>query len=342
MKAPSITVSIVTCNSQRYIKQCLDAVLQQDYSNFEIVVVDNASLDGTRMCLSEYRHKVQLLLNDRNTGFAAGQNQAIAATSSDWVLALNPDVLMERNFLSQLMSVAEDDPQVGTLCGKLLRIGAGFEPSADRRIDSTGLYFTPNLRHFDRGSDEPDDGRYQFPEYVFGASGAAALYRRAMIEDVSLEDGFFDPDFFAYREDADVAWRAQLLGWRCLYTPEAVAHHVRRVRPGSRRNVPAVVNMHSVKNRFLMRIKNVTSGLYGRYWLPVTLRDLFVAGGCMFYEPGSLPAFFKLLQCMPRALRKRHDIMSRRKVTDAELAHWFSDQPVAEPAPQVVLSSAGD
>jgi len=98
-----------------------------------------------------------------------------------------------------------------------------FEPLPKRRIDSTGMYFTPAMRHFDRGWHEPDGRRFQNPQYVFGASAAAALYRRQMIEDISVEGDLFDPDFFAYREDADVAWRAQLLGWRCIYTPAATA-----------------------------------------------------------------------------------------------------------------------
>ena len=87
------------------------------------------------------------------------------------------------------------------------------------------------MRHFDRGWHEPDDGRFRRMEYVFGASAAAALYRREMVADISDGANFFDPDFFAYREDADVAWRAQLLGWRCLYVPAAVGYHVRTVNP---------------------------------------------------------------------------------------------------------------
>src|SRR6266850_1481333 len=89
----------------------------------------------------------------------------------------------------------------------------------EQLVDSTGIYFTPMLRHLDRGSQEPDKGHYLNFEYVFGATAAAALYRRKMIDDVSIQGEFFDPDFFVYREDADVAWRAQLMGWRCLYTP---------------------------------------------------------------------------------------------------------------------------
>ena len=117
------------------------------------------------------------------------------------------------------------------------------------------------MRHFDRGWHQPDSRYFERMEYVFGATAAAALFRRELIDDISIDGHFFDPDFFIYREDADVAWRAQLQGWRCLYTPRAVAHHVRTVTPGNRRGLPPVINMHSVKNRFLMRIKNVTPAL---------------------------------------------------------------------------------
>src|ERR1044071_9233532 len=97
--------------------------------------------------------------------------------------------------------------------------GSGFRPLPEPRIDSTGIYFTPAMRHFDRGWQQPGGAYSEGIQYVFGASAAAALYRRAMIDDVSIDGNFFDPDFFVYREDADVAWRAQLLGWRCVYTP---------------------------------------------------------------------------------------------------------------------------
>jgi GT2 family glycosyltransferase len=149
-----------------------------------------------------------------------------------------------------------------------------------------------------------------------------------------VSGSFFDPDFFVYREDADVAWRAQLLGWRSIYTPFATAHHVRTVTPLNRRSVPAVLNMHSVKNRFLMRIKNATPGLYRRYWLPMTLRDLTVVAGSMLWEPTSLPAFWHLARSLPRALQQRRVIMSRRRVSDADLARWFRFHPVAHPVPQ--------
>jgi GT2 family glycosyltransferase len=331
MGEPRVCVSIVTYNSQRYIQRCLEAVLSQQGMHLDVVVVDNASTDGTRKALAEFRGRIRVIRNSRNEGFAAGQNRAIASSSAPWILALNPDALLTPGFLAKMLEAAELDARAGAVCGKLLSIGPGFAPLAEPLIDSTGVYVTPAMRHFDRGWHERDEGRYQQPEYVFGASGAAALYRRTMIDDISVNGEFFDPDFFSYREDADVAWRAQLLGWRCIYTPAAVAYHVRTVSPQNRKSVPAAINMHSVKNRFLLRIKNLTPGLWRRYWLPMTLRDLVVIGGCLVTEPASLRAFWRLARCLRRSLVRRRVIMRRRVASDQDLAQWFSAQPVARP-----------
>ncbi len=323
MKSASVSVTVVTHDSGRFIGRCLDAVLQQKYEPLEVIVVDNASQDDTRNALAGYKGRIRLIENDRNTGFAAGQNQAIAASCGQWVLTLNPDVLLQPGFLARLVEAGNLDASVGTVCGKLLRIGPDFTIPSVQRIDSAGIYFTPAMRHFDRGWDEPDDGCFGHTEYVFGACAAAALYRREMIADLSLDDGFFDPDFFTYREDADVAWRSQLLGWRCIYTPRAVAYHVRRWVNGARLNAPAILRRHSVKNRFLMRVKNMTADLYRRYWLPATARDLLVIGGCLFYELRVLPAFWRTARCLPRAIAKRRCIMERRIASDEYLALWF-------------------
>jgi GT2 family glycosyltransferase len=331
MPEPTVCVTIVTFNSSRYLRRCLQAVIKQRDIHLEVVVVDNASTDGTRRILDEFEGSVKVISNTDNVGFAEAQNQAIRSSRSEWVLTLNPDVLIDTNFVRRLVDAGELDPGAGTVCGKLFSIGPGFQPLAERRIDSTGIFFTPTMRHFDRGWHELDRGKYDQPEYVFGACAAAALYRREMIEDVSVSGSFFDPDFFAYREDADVAWRAQLLGWRCIYAPSAMGWHVRTMIPGRRSSVAPVINMHSVKNRFLMRIKNSTGGVYSRYWLPMTLRDLTVIGGCLAVEQRSLPAFWKLAQCWRSAWKQRREIMRRRRVDDATLARWFQFAPMSEP-----------
>ncbi len=160
-----------------------------------------------------------------------------------------------------------------------------------------------------------------------------------MIDDISVKGEFFDSDFFVYREDADVAWRGQLMGWRCLYTPRACGYHVRNVLPGKRRALPAEINMHSVKNRFLMRMKNMTPDLYRRNWLSITGRDLLVIGACLLHEHSSLKAFGFILRNWRSVMAKRRDIMSRRRVQDDDLASWFSFQPVSRPAPKPSASA---
>jgi len=326
-----VCVAIVTYNSERHLRRCLEGVLEQEGIATEIIVVDNASSDGTRSILRRFKNRIRTIYNDRNLGFAEAQNQAIRASSADWVLTLNPDVLLLPHFVRTLWDSGQSDPSAGTVCGKLLSIGPAFRPLAEQLLDSTGIFFTPAMRHFDRGWHEPDSTDFDRTEYVFGASAAAALYRREMIDDVSIDASFFDPDFFCYREDADVAWRAILQGWRCVFTPAAVSYHVRSVVPGSRRDVPGAINMHSVKNRFLMRIKNTSLGLYRRYWLPMIWRDALVVCGTIFTEPGSLAAFWHLAKCLPKALRARRVILRRRRIDDAALAAWFSFEPVAMP-----------
>jgi GT2 family glycosyltransferase len=250
------------------------------------------------------------------------------------VLTLNPDVLLLPNFIEALVDAGQVDSRIGTVCGKLLTMKATMELPEQALVDSTGIYFTPMMRHLDRGSQEVDNGHYRVNEYVFGATAAAALYRREMIDDICIQGEFFDPDFFVYREDADVAWRAQLFGWRCMYTPHALGYHVRNVLPGNRRALPSVINMHSVKNRFLMRLKNMTPDLYRKNWVSITSRDLVVVGCCMVREFTSLRAFWYVARNWRRVLEKRSEIMSRRRVTDEYLASWFSYEPIARPAPK--------
>ena len=155
-----------------------------------------------------------------------------------------------------------------------------------------------------------------------------------MVEDIEVNGEFFDADFFVYREDADVAWRAQLLGWKCLYVPYAKGYHVRNALPGNRRALPAEINMHSVKNRFLLRMKNMRPNLYRRNFFSITARDCVVIACCLVWEHSSLKAFPFLVRNWKGVMTKRRDIMQRRRVDDEYMASWFSFHPVSKPAPK--------
>jgi len=335
-----VSVTIVTYNSGRFIKRCLESVLDQNYPFKEIIVVDNNSTDGTIDILEPFEDRCRIVYNEENIGFAAAQNQAISLSSAEWVLTLNPDVLLLQGFLEALVSAGSLDPRVGTVCGKLLTMTATFDFPEEPLVDSTGIYFTPHLRHLDRGSLEVDNGHYRNYEYVFGATAAAALYRREMIEDIAVNGEFFDSDFFVYREDADVAWRAQLMGWKCLYAPYAKGYHVRKALPGNRRALPPEINMHSVKNRFLLRMKNMTGDLYRRNFFSITARDIVVVGCCLVWEHTSLRAFPFLIRNWKSVIAKRREIMARVRVDDEYIASWFDFQPVSKPAPKRFAASA--
>jgi len=343
-----VSILITTYNSAQFLKACLESVLQQDYADREIIIVDNASSDGTRAVLREFeshfagerRARLRAVYNDANRGFAAGQNQAMAQAHGDWLFSLNPDVILKPDFLSKLLAAADGrDPgespskrKIGALCGKLLRWKPGASEERSHVIDSTGIYFLRNLRHLDRGSDETDRGQYQRREYVFGATGAAALYRRTMVEDISVGGEFFDEDFFAYREDADLAWRAQLMGWSCLYVPEAVAWHVRRVTPERFRQLPDEINRHSIKNRFRMRAKNISAGLYLRLLIPVTARDLLIFGYCVLFNRRLLSGLGLFWRERQAIREKRKWIQAHRRISESELVRWFDNHPHSVPA----------
>ncbi len=324
-----VSVTIVTWNSEQCLAECFAALSRQAYPDLEVTIVDNASEDGTRSLLRQVESRWRVIYNQQNVGFAAGQNQAIRASHGDWVLCLNPDLMLSPDFVTQLVSAGEAHTDAGALCGKLLRWNPTGEPHQTDIIDSTGIYFTRNMRHLDRGAEEVDRGQYDRMQYVFGASGAAAFFRRDFIDAVSVEGEFFDEDFFAFREDGDLAWRAQVMGWKCLYVPAAVAWHVRRVTPERRQDLPLIINWHSAKNRFLMRGKNASGWLCWRLFFPVLWRDIMTFGYAIVRDRRLWSAVVYWWKVRDSIRRKRAIIQSRRRVSDRDLLWWFSNTPRA-------------
>lgn len=324
-----VSVLIVTWNSAQFLEKCFASIDRQDYRDLEVIVVDNASTDATRELLSPREAGWQVIYNADNVGFAAGQNQAIRVARGDWLLCLNPDVLLSDDFISRLLEAVSLHAEAGTICGKLLRWDPQGDIERTHIIDSAGIYFTRNMRHLDRGAEERDQGQYDRMQWVFGATGAAAMFRRPFVEAASVDGEFFDEEFFSYREDADLAWRAQLMGWKCLYVPTALAWHVRRVTPQRREQLPHEINWHSVKNRFLMRGKNASGWLCWQLVWPVAWRDLMILGYAIVSNQRLLSALIYPLRHFKSVHHKRGIIQLRRRVTDRRLIWWFSDNPRA-------------
>lgn len=316
-----VSVVLITFNSASYLPRCLAGIRHQSHDDLELIVVDNASVDDSKRLTSSFAH--QTISNDTNRGFAAAANQGIAAANGDWVLTLNPDVFLERDYIAALLrEIEKQDARFGSATGMLLRgRGDAIEPTGE--VDSRGIRMTRTGRHLDIGNGEPRLKTREVATEVFGVSAAAALYRREFLDDVAVDGQVFDEDFFNYREDADLAWRGRLFGWRALYVPDAVAYHVRRVTPRARRQLPAELNMHSVKNRFLLRWKNEGSWLALRNGPFEVARDLTVLAATLTVERSSLPAWSWLWKNRRAISARRRTIQARRRVSDRELSRWF-------------------
>jgi GT2 family glycosyltransferase len=313
MVTSNVAVNIVTFNSARDITACLESLRAQTFHDLRVHILDNASADDTLKLIEPFDIDF-LVRSPVNTGFCKAHNELARRFPSDYVLFLNPDTVLHPAFIGELVSALDARPDAASASGKLIRLDG-------TTIDSTGIIMTRQQRHLDRGADELDTGQFDEPGDIFGPSAAAALYRYRALDDVAINGQYFDEDFFAYREDADLAWRCRLLGWNSIYVPAAVAQHRRRVTPERRGKLPKEINRHSVKNRFLLRINNITKDLYRRDFWQITQRDLAVIGYVLIREWSSIPAFFYLIHHLPRLLRKRAVIQKRPK---ADLSEWFT------------------
>ena len=307
---PDVSIIVVSKDDAADLPVSIASALAQTGVVCETLLVDNASTDASREVAS--RAGARLLALPENVGFAGAMNAGIEATSGRYVLALNPDCRLAPDFASTLVRRldAGDAADVGSASGRLLRAqGPGLDPSD--RLDSAGIFFTAAGRHFDRGAGELERGRYVREEEVFGPSGAAGFYRRAALETARISTGWFDADFFLYREDADLAWRLRNLGWRSLYVPSAAASHRRRNLPERRRSMTELANLHSVKNRFLLRINNQSPKEALWTAVPTFARDLLVLGASLTVERSSLPAFGWLWRNRRRLWAKRREIREK-------------------------------
>lgn len=335
-----VLVSIVTFNSKKFLGHCLESLKAQTCRDFVVSLWDNASTDGTVEIAVDYADFLHTThFSNSNLGFCAAHNRAIHDSDADYILVLNPDVVLAPRFIEVMINAMDSDQTAGSASGKLWRWETGAtniaEPPTRQGVpailDTTGIYLTPNQRHLDRGSGERDTGQYDKREYVFGTSGAAAFYRRTMLDSIRAGKEYFDEAFFAYREDADLAWRAQWLGWRCLYVPEACGYHARLVLPERRPRLPAAINMHSFKNRFLLRLKNMDAGTYARFFLPITIRDTGALLYVLTREWSSLTGIPLFLNAVPRTWAVRKALQHHRRVSPRELRSWFSYRPMAKP-----------
>lgn len=291
----SVSIVIVTHNSDWNIGPCLDSIFDQDFKDFELTVVDNASVDTTKIIINNKFPHVRIIENSENRGSCIAWNQGIAHTSGKYVLCLNDDVTLRSDFLSKMYYCMEDKVTLGALQPKMLSPVTG-------KIDSVGIHLTVFRKFCDVGSGKDDGEEFNKEQYIFGACGAAVFYRREALDSIKQRNEYFDEDFFCLVEDVDVSWRMQNKGWSTLYYPSAVGTHIR----GMSRRRDSFSQFLCMRNRYLMIIKNESlrgiPGLIAAFIIYDSWRNLYMFAVNPRY-------FFKaageLIRLFPKMIRKR-------------------------------------
>lgn len=304
--AAPVAVVIVTWNAARFIRGCLESLRSLARPPAETVVVDNDSSDGTAEVVRGGFPEVRLIESGRNAGYCRANNVGIRETTRPFVLVLNPDTTLDVRFLEELVP-AFDDPRVGIAAGKLLRFDGVT-------IDSAGQELGRSRQPLDRGFGSRDRGQYDRDGEVFGACGAAALYRRAMLEEIADGPGaYFDETFFAFYEDLDLAWRARRAGWRAVYRHRATGRHARggaASAEGPRRFTAllgrsAEVRFLVARNRWLAILRNDRPGDLIANLPFVMARDAATLGAILVTSPGVLARLWRDRAAFARALARR-------------------------------------
>lgn len=280
-----ISLVIINYNNKSYLERCMVSIFNQTYKNLEIIFIDNESKDGSYDFMKEeYSNKnILLIRNEVNNGYAGAANQGIKLSKGKYVMILNPDIIMEEDFIEKMYGFIDSDESIGALSGKLLK----YDFENDKKlnyIDSAGIIMFKSTRCIDRGQNEEDLGQYDKTEQVFGVCGAAPLYRRSSLEDVSIEGEYFDEDFFAYKEDIDLSWRLNLAGFKNMYYPKAIAYHGRGLG-GSKGGMIKFIKHRKTQSKFLrgisqrnhlmMLVKNNVNKLPKEIKLQIIRRQIF-------------------------------------------------------------------
>lgn len=291
----SISVIIVTYNSSTYIESCLDSVFAQDFDDYEVIIIDNASEDRTKSIIKDKYPDILLIENQKNYGPCFARNQGIMKANGRFILCLDHDVKLLNHFLKNIYKAIEREDNLGAVQPKILMNDA-------KTIYSTGIYPSWLRRFYDIGNGKNDSWEFEKKKLVFGTSAAASLYRKEALESIKQGEEYFDSDFFYFFEDVDVSWRMQKKGWHILYTPDAVCLHI----GGRSRNKDKISQYLSLRNRYLLILKNESWLGLLRLFFVFFIYDLWRNLFMLIVNPKYfLKAGFEIIRLSPKMIRKR-------------------------------------
>ena len=315
-----VGVPVISTNEGELLRHALPPLLEQD--DVDVVVLDNASDDSTAEVATELG--VRCVCLEERHSFCRAMNAAVRAVDTEAILFMQPDCFLTPGFVDIARRRLED-PTVGSVAPKLVRTEGPREDQRLDAMDTAGMVVDRRRKNGLVGHGRPALAFDRAGE-AFGADGAVALYRRQALEDAAAGDEVFDEDFVVARDgrtadwgsDADVAWRARLVGWRCVYEPDAVAYHVRRYSPTNRGAMPGWQRMVQFRNRYLMIAKNDPLSSLLRDLPLILAYELAALAYAVLRERELLPGYPGAARLLPRMLRKRAALQRLRRTRGAQ------------------------
>jgi GT2 family glycosyltransferase len=335
----SVSVVLICYNSKKFLPRCLGSLTAQTWHDLDVILVDNNSTDGACAYARQSFPRIITVENSVNLGYAAAANQGIRLAKSEFVMVLNPDIILEPGYIEKCVGKMKEDEKIGAITGKLYRYDFEHDKKTNV-IDTVGLLSFRNRRIIDEGQGLEDKGQFNEPREVFGVSGACPMYRKSALTDCKNgSEGagggeYFDEDFFMYKEDVDLSWRLRLFGWKCFYLPAAVGYHGRGTGVlkrfthlevlKNRSKLNRFQKYHSYKNQRLMQLKNEFVFGFLCNFFPIIWKEILIKGYMIFREPYLFKACLKMFSLLPRALKKRKYIMKNRRAGWREMEKWLS------------------
>ncbi|MDQ1275372.1 MAG: hypothetical protein QG610_945 [Euryarchaeota archaeon] len=319
MNCPRVSIIILNWNGKENTINCLEALKLTTYPNYDTIVVDNGSTDGSAKYFKDNYSGIKLIENGKNLGFAEGNNVAIREVlktgKSKYVSLLNNDTVVKPDWLEKLVEALESDEKIGSCQPKVLSL---INPDM---IDAVGVSINRRGGADLEGHNEKDIGQYDHTSEVFGVCAGAALYRAKMLNQI----GIFDEDFFAYYEDVDLAIRARLFGWKSIYVPQSVIYHIHSATLGKdspfKKYLLERNSYYYVIKSFPLKVVTLFLILKAHFVFSSLMKSIinrkFELDKAMV--KGSLDA----LRNLPSIISKRADLQAKRTVSEKDFSMWL-------------------
>ena len=350
-----VTISLLNYNQKKYLQHCLDSIINQSHQNLEIFIIDNASTDGSQETIKKLINQysifnIQYSKNSKNLGYAKGHNRTINKSTGQYILCLNPDIILDKDYIKNALELFQQNPKIGAITGKLYKWK--FKNNIrTNTIDSCGHKILKSHRIIEWGSGQKDNEKFNRTQKVFSISGAAPIYKISALNSIKIPTKhdsknnlqtfknkfeWFDQSFFAYKEDIDLGWRLLHQNWENWFHPKSKAWHDRwqtgtgkssKQTLKQRKQKSKLINQLSYRNHFFLIWKNefaINLFIYLPYIFFYEFRKFLYI---LFHEPSTLKSLFQAIKMYPLTTSKRHAILKHSKIKPKKIRKYITYKP---------------